>query len=130
VALERRRATSGSPFEQSIGFSRAVRVGDRIVVSGTAPVWPDGSVDPDPAVQMRRCIEIVEEALTELGAGLGDVIRTRTYLVDAAHWEAAGAVHGQAFAEARPAATMLVVSALLDPRWLLELEAEAIAPSP
>lgn len=124
--MDRRRASSGSPFEPSIGFSRALRAGDRIVVSGTAPVWPDGSVDPDPAVQMRRCLEIIEVALKELGAGLGDVIRTRTYLIDAADWEAAGAVHGEVFRDTRPAATMLVVKGLLDPRWRLEVEAEAI----
>jgi enamine deaminase RidA (YjgF/YER057c/UK114 family) len=124
--MDRRRASSGSPFEAAIGFSRAVRAGDRIVVSGTAPVWPDGSVDPDPAVQMRRCVEIVAAALTELGATLADVVLTRTYLVDASYWEAAGAVHAEAFAEARPAATMVVVAGLLDPRWKLEIEVEAV----
>jgi enamine deaminase RidA (YjgF/YER057c/UK114 family) len=124
--MDRRRASSGSPFEAAIGFSRAVRAGDRIVVSGTAPVWPDGSVDPDPAVQMRRCVEIVAAALTELGATLADVVLTRTYLVDASYWEAAGAVHTEAFAEARPAATMVVVAGLLDPRWKLEIEVEAV----
>jgi enamine deaminase RidA (YjgF/YER057c/UK114 family) len=124
--MDRRRASSGSPFEQTIGFSRAVRVGERVIVSGTAPVWPDGSVDPDPGAQMRRCIEIIEAALDELGATLAGVVRTRTYLVDAADWEAAGAVHGEAFAEAQPAATMVVVAGLLDPRWRLEVEAEAV----
>jgi enamine deaminase RidA (YjgF/YER057c/UK114 family) len=124
--MDRRRASSGSPFEAAIGFSRAVRAGDRIVVSGTAPVWPDGSVDPDPATQMRRCVEIVAAALTELGATLADVVLTRTYLVDASYWEAAGAVHAEAFAEARPAATMVVVAGLLDPRWKLEIEVEAV----
>jgi enamine deaminase RidA (YjgF/YER057c/UK114 family) len=124
--MDRHRASSGSPFEAAIGFSRAVRAGDRIVVSGTAPVWPDGSVDPDPATQMRRCVEIVAAALAELGATLTDVVLTRTYLVDASYWEAAGAVHTEAFAEARPAATMVVVAGLLDPRWKLEIEVEAV----
>ena len=83
MSAERRRASSGSPFEAAIGFSRALRVGDRVLVSGTAPVWPDGSCDPDPAVQARRCVEIVSAALAELGAGLDDVVRTRVFLTEA-----------------------------------------------
>lgn len=122
----RRRARSGSPFEDAIGFSRAIRAGDRVLVSGTAPVWPDGSCDPDPAGQAGRCLEIVAAALAELGAGLGDVVRTRVYLVDAADAPAVAAVHGAAFAAARPAATMVVVAGLLDPRWRVEIEAEAV----
>jgi enamine deaminase RidA (YjgF/YER057c/UK114 family) len=84
VSGERRRVGSGSPYEPVIGFSRAIRVGDRVLVSGTAPIWADGSVDPDPAAQMRRCLEIVAAALDEAGAAMTDVVRTRTYLVDAA----------------------------------------------
>jgi enamine deaminase RidA (YjgF/YER057c/UK114 family) len=84
VTRERRHVSSGSPFEPVIGFSRAVRVGDRVLVSGTAPIRPDGTVEEDPADQMRRCLQIVETALAEVGASLGDVVRTRTYLVDAA----------------------------------------------
>ena len=103
----RRRAASGSPFEDEIGFSRAVRVGDRVLVSGTAPVWPDGSCDPDPAVQANRCLEIVAAALADLGAGLADVVRTRVLLVDAADAAAVSAVHGAVFGEVRPAATMI-----------------------
>jgi enamine deaminase RidA (YjgF/YER057c/UK114 family) len=122
---QRSRASSGSPYEHLIGFSRAVRVGDRILVSGTAPVWPDGRVDPDPAVQARRCFEIIETALGELGADLGDVVRTRMLLTDAADAEAVGRVHGEIFADVLPAATMVVVAALLDPRWAVEIEAEA-----
>jgi enamine deaminase RidA (YjgF/YER057c/UK114 family) len=121
--VERRRASSGSPYEPVIGFSRAIRVGDRILVSGTGPVGAD---DADTAAQMRRCVEIVEEALRELGATLDDVVRTRMYLTDASLWEAVGKVHGEAFANARPAATMVVVKALLDPRWTVEIEAEAL----
>jgi enamine deaminase RidA (YjgF/YER057c/UK114 family) len=117
------RVSSGSPFEPLIGFSRAVRVGDRVLVSGTGPVGADGA---DPATQMRRCIEIVAAALNDLGATLDEVVRTRIYLTDAAHWEAVGRVHGEAFAKARPAATMVVVGALLDPRWTVEIEAEAL----
>jgi len=124
------RVSSGSPFEPVIGFSRAVRVGDRVLVSGTAPVWPDGSCDPDPGVQTRRCLEIVGEALAAAGASLDDVVRTRMFLVDADDWEAVGAAHGEVFGAVRPAATMVVVAALLDPRWRIEIEAEAIAPPP
>jgi enamine deaminase RidA (YjgF/YER057c/UK114 family) len=121
--VERRRASSGSPYEPVIGFSRAIRVGDRILVSGTGPVGAD---DADPAAQMRRCVEIVAEALRELGATLDDVVRTRMYLTDASLWEAVGKVHGEAFANARPAATMVVVKAFVDPRWTVEIEAEAL----
>ena len=92
---ERRRVASGSPFEATIGFSRAVRVGDRILVSGTAPIWPDGSCDPDPAVQARRCLEIIRAALREAGAEARHVVRTRMFLVNAADWDAVGRVHGE-----------------------------------
>jgi enamine deaminase RidA (YjgF/YER057c/UK114 family) len=121
--MHRQRASSGSPFEPIIGFSRAVRVENRVLVSGTGPVGAD---DGDAPTQMRRCIEIVREALEELGATLDDVVRTRTYLVHAGDWEAVGRVHGEAFGTARPAATMVVVDALLDPRWSVEIEAEAL----
>jgi enamine deaminase RidA (YjgF/YER057c/UK114 family) len=120
------RVSSGSPFEPTIGFSRAVRAGDRIMVSGTAPVWPDGEVDPDVATQMRRCLEIVTDALAALGAGPADVVRTRTYLVDAEDWPEVGRIHGEVFGDVRPASTMVVVAALLDPRWKVEVEADAV----
>ena len=97
-----------------------------MLVSGTAPIWPDGNVDPDPATQMRRCIEIIATALGEAGASLNDVVRTRTFLVDPADAEAIQRVHGEAFGEIRPASTMVVVRALLDPRWKVEVEAEAV----
>ena len=123
---ERLRVSSGSPFEPVIGFSRAVRAGNRVVVSGTAPVWPDGSCDPDPAAQARRCLEIIGAALEEAGASFEDVVRTRTYLTDAGHADAIGRAHGEVFGRIRPAATMVVVTALLDPRWRVEIEAEAL----
>jgi len=123
---DRQRASSGSPYEPTVGFSRAVRVGDRVIVSGTAPVWPDGSCPPDVEAQARRCFEIIATALDQLGAGLDDVVRTRMFLTDAAQADAVGRVHGELFAAARPAATMVVVAGLLDPRWLVEVEAEAI----
>jgi len=120
------RVSSGSPWEPVIGFSRAVRVGDRVLVAGTAPVWPDGSCDPDPAVQARRCCEIIVAALAEAGAGPGDVVRTRIYLTDRADVDAVARVHGEVFAAVRPAATMVVVAGLVDPRWRVEIEAEAV----
>ena len=120
------RVSSGSPFEPTIGFSRAVRAGDRVLVSGTAPVWPSGDVDPDVAVQMGRCLEIVLDALGSLGAGREDVVRTRTYLIDPQDWSEVGRMHGEVFGDVRPASTMVVVAALLDPRWKVELEAEAV----
>jgi enamine deaminase RidA (YjgF/YER057c/UK114 family) len=103
-----------------------VRVGERVLVSGTAPVWPDGSCDPDPGAQARRCAEIILSALAECGAGAADVVRTRMLLVDAADAEAVGRAHAEAFGTARPAATMVVVAGLLDPRWRVEIEAEAV----
>ena len=122
----RQLVSSGSPYEEPIGFSRAVRVGDRVVVAGTAPVWPDGSCDPDPEAQATRSLEIILGALTAAGATAADVLRTRTYLVSADDWEAVGRAHGRVFRDVRPASTMVVVAALLDPRWRVEIEAEAI----
>jgi enamine deaminase RidA (YjgF/YER057c/UK114 family) len=121
-----RRVSSGSPFEQPIGFSRALRKGRRVLVSGTGPVWPDGSCDPDPGVQAGRCLEIIGEALEEAGSSLEEVLRTRMFIVDAADSDAVGAAHGAVFAKTPPAATMVVVAALLDPRWKVEIEAEAV----
>jgi enamine deaminase RidA (YjgF/YER057c/UK114 family) len=120
------RVASGSPYEKIIGFSRAVRVGERVVVSGTAPIWPDGSCDPDAYAQARRCLEIISTALQEAGAGPEHVVRTRTYLVDARDWEAVGRAHGEVFADIRPASTMVVVAGFLDSQWKVEMEAEAV----
>jgi enamine deaminase RidA (YjgF/YER057c/UK114 family) len=124
--MDRQRVSTGSPFEPVIGFSRVVRVGPHVFVSGTAPVWPDGSCDPDPTVQARRCLEILLAALAEAGASAGDVVRTRMFLVDVADAEAVGAVHGEVFGSIRPASTMVAVTALLDRRWKVEIEAEAL----
>ncbi len=123
--MDRRHASSGSPYEASIGFSRAVRLGNQIAVSGTAPVWPDGHVDPDPAAQARRCLEIAVAAITELGGRPEDVVRTRQYVTSAEYADAVGAVHGEVFGRIRPASTMVVVAGRLDPRWKYELEIDA-----
>jgi len=129
VADSRARVSSGSPFEPVFGFSRALRVGDRVLVAGTAPIWPDGSCDPDPEAQAARCLEIITTALAEVGAGPEHVVRTRMYVVDAADWEAVARAHGAVFAGVRPVATMVVVAGLLDPRWRVEIEAEAVLPA-
>jgi len=126
----RQRASSGSQYEETIGFSRVVRVGDQVRVSGTAPIWLDGSCPDDAREQARRCFEIITAALTEVGASLADVVRTRMFITSPADAEAAGEVHGELFFEIRPAATMVVVAGLLDPRWRVEIEAEALADSP
>jgi enamine deaminase RidA (YjgF/YER057c/UK114 family) len=122
---ERTRVSSGSPYEGRIGFSRAVAVGDRVVVSGTAPVWPDGSCDEDTYVQARRCLEIIGQALNEAGSSLAQVVRTRMFITAVGDADAVSRAHGETFGDVRPAATMVVVSALLDPRWKVEIEAEA-----
>jgi enamine deaminase RidA (YjgF/YER057c/UK114 family) len=125
-SIDRRNIPSGSPYEPVIGFSRAVVVGDSVHVSGTAPVMPDGADPPAEAYgQARRCLEIIVDALREAGAGPEDVVRTRTFLTSSDHWEAVGRAHGEVFGEVRPASTM-VVTQLLDPRWLVEIEADAI----
>ena len=120
-----RHARSGSPYEARYGFSRAVRVGKTIHVAGTAPIWPDGSCDPSPAAQTRRAFEIALGALAELGGRVEDVVRTRMYITDAADADTIGEVHGAIFSRVNPAATMVVVAALLDPRWRIEVEVEA-----
>lgn len=122
----RQRVSSGSPWELLVGYSRAIRVEDRVVVAGTAPQWPDETVDPDPGAQARRCLEIIGAALEEAGASLADVVRTRVYLVDAADFDAVGRAHGEAFGEVRPVNTTVIVAGLLDPRWKVEIEAEAL----
>ncbi len=104
-------------------------MGDRVIVAGTAPIRPDGGVDPDTERQADRCLEIILAALREAGAGPEHVVRTRVYLVDAADWEAVGRAHGRVFGSVRPAATMVVVKGLLDTRWKVEMEAEAIIDS-
>jgi enamine deaminase RidA (YjgF/YER057c/UK114 family) len=130
LTTKRDKVPSASSYAPAIGFSRAVRAGDRVLVSGTAPVLPDGSCDADPETQALRCLEIIVDALTQLGATPADVVRTRCYLVDAAEWEAVGRAHAAVFGDVEPASTMVVVAGLLDPRWRVEIEAEAdLSPS-
>jgi enamine deaminase RidA (YjgF/YER057c/UK114 family) len=125
---KRQKISSASPYEPIIGFSRAVRIGNTIVVGGTAPIGADGKTVGvgDPAAQARRCLEIIVAAIEKAGGRKEDVIRTRTFLTRAEDWEAVGRVHGAFFADIRPASTMVVVKALLDPDWLVEIEADAI----
>ena len=120
------RASSGSPYEDRYAFSRAVRVGQRVLVAGTAPIEPDGSCAPDVRAQARRCFAIIGAALTQVGADLDHVVRTRMYLTDPRDADLVGQVHAEVFARARPAATMVVVAALLDPAWRVEIEVEAL----
>ena len=125
--MERQLVSSGSPYEPTIGFSRAVRDGRHVVVAGTCAVMPDGADPPADAYgQARRCLEIIVAALRDAGARPEDVIRTRTFLLDVADWQEVGRAHGEVFAAVCPASTMIVVSALLDPRWLVEIEADAL----
>jgi len=125
---ERHRISSGSPFEPTIGFSRALRVGDRVIVSGTGPVLPGGGCPEGAGPQARRCFEIIQAALVEAGGALDDIVRTRMFLTAAADGAAVGAVHGELLGHVGPAATMVVVAALLDPAWRVEIEAEAVLP--
>lgn len=127
--MNRQLISSGAAFEDRVGYSRAVRVGDSVWVSGTAPIMP-GDADPpaDAYDQARICLEIIARALAEAGAGLDDVVRTRIYVAHAGDIDAVGRAHHEAFSKARPATTAVVVD-LLDPRWLVEIEAEAVVGS-
>ena len=112
-----------SPFAATVGYSRAVRDGRSIYVSGTAPV---GIETDDPYEQAKRCLTIITDALRELGAGPEHVVRTRVYIVDPADWEAVGRAHGEVFGSVRPASAMLVITGTLDPTWKVEIEADAL----
>ena len=121
----RQNISGGSPYEPIIGFSRAVRVGNVVHLAGTGPVGADNA---DAEVQTRRIFAIASEALGKAGASFQDVVRTRMYLTHVEDWEAVGRVHGEFFANVRPAATMVVVAKLLNPSWRIEIEMEAVIP--
>jgi enamine deaminase RidA (YjgF/YER057c/UK114 family) len=123
--VERQLVPAISPQAATVGYSRAVRAGRHVHVAGTAPI---GCESADPYAQARRCLEIVVAALAEVGAAPEHVVRTRVYLVDAADWEAVGRAHGEVFGDVRPASAFIVVAALLDPAWRVEIEAEALLP--
>jgi enamine deaminase RidA (YjgF/YER057c/UK114 family) len=126
--VERRVVSSGSAWEERGGYSRAVVAGGRVFVAGTAPIMPgDGEPPSDPYGQARRCLEIVEAALREAGGGLEHVVRTRLLMTDASYAPHVLRAHGEAFAAVRPACTCVVVG-LLDPRWLVEIEVDAVLP--
>jgi enamine deaminase RidA (YjgF/YER057c/UK114 family) len=124
--MERRLIQGHSPFETITGFSRAVVAGNRVLVAGTAPIPVDGDPPESAYEQARLCLEIIGGALERAGAGFDDVVRTRMYLTDADDWEEVARAHGEVFAEIRPASTAVVVQALLDERWRVEIEAEAV----
>jgi enamine deaminase RidA (YjgF/YER057c/UK114 family) len=124
---QRHRVSSGSPYEPVVGFSRGIRVGNRVEIAGTAS-YRDGEVvgEGDVYAQTVRCLEIIREALVELGARLEDVVRTRIYVTDISQWKIVGRAHGEVFANIRPVSAMVEVKALIDPRLLVEIEAEAV----
>jgi enamine deaminase RidA (YjgF/YER057c/UK114 family) len=125
--MERRLISSGSPYEPVVGFSRAVVAGGMVFVSGTAPVMPDGADPPADAYgQAKRCFEIITAALAEAGAGPEHVVRTRMFIVRVDDWEEVARAHAEVFGDVRPAATGVVVATLFDPRWLVEIEADAL----
>jgi enamine deaminase RidA (YjgF/YER057c/UK114 family) len=129
--MKRILISSGSPYEQPIGFSRAVRVGNVIAVSGTGPIGPDGnSVCPGDAYgQAKRCLEIIRQAIEDAGGRLDQVVRTRIYLTDVGIWQDVARAHGECFGDIRPASTLLAVSALVRPKWLVEIEADCVVDS-
>lgn len=126
--MNRKRISSGAPWEKTVGYSRAVRVGNRIVVAGTTGILPDGQpAGPDAYTQAKRALEIIGDALAEAGGSFADVVRTRMYVTHIGRdTDAVGRAHGEVFADIRPASTMVEVSALVRPELLVEIEAEAI----
>jgi enamine deaminase RidA (YjgF/YER057c/UK114 family) len=126
--LQRMNYHSGAPWEKIVGYSRAVRTGPFIAVTGCAAVGPDGQLvgEGDPYAQAQRCIEIIREVLESAGAGLGDVVRTRMFVTNIDQWEDIGRAHKEAFGDIMPATTMVEVSRLIDPSMLVEIEADAV----
>jgi reactive intermediate/imine deaminase len=127
VKGSKKRIASGAPWERIVGYSRAVVAGDRVLVSGTTALGPDGRLvgEGDPGAQARQCLENIRRALEAAGVSLAAVVRTRMYVTDIRDWEAVGRVHGEFFGEVRPASTLVEVSRLVEPGMLVEIEAEA-----
>ena len=128
MTMNRESFRSAAPWEEIVGYSRAVRTGPFIAVTGTASVGPDGKLvgEGDPYVQTTRCIEIIRETLEAAGASLEDVVRTRMFVTNIEQWEEIGRAHREAFGDIMPATTMVEVSRLIDPRMLVEIEADAV----
>ena len=124
----RKRVQSGAPWEPLVGYSRAVRVGSFVAVSGSAPVGPDGEVvgEGDPYAQAKRCIDVIREALEQAGAGLQHVVRTRMFVTDISQWSEIARAHQEAFGDVMPATSMVEVTRLIDARMLVEIEADAV----
>lgn len=125
---ERILVSSGSPMEPVIGFSRACRLGDHIAVAGTAPIPETGGPSTSEGLygQTKRCLQIIERALDAAGGSIANVVRTRVYLTDLKEWQEAARAHGEVFGDIRPASTFVQIAGLLDPTWLVEIEADAI----
>ena len=126
--MTRKLISSGGPWEDVVGYSRAVRVGNSVAVAGTTSVEPDGTIfgGDDGYLQAKRCFEIIEQALQQAGARMSDVVRTRMFVTDISRWEEFGRAHGEFFRETKPAATMVEVKALIAPGILIEIEVDAI----
>jgi len=128
--MKRQRVSSGSPYEPRVGLSRAVRAGRFVSISGTAPLAEGKTVGRgDPGAQARRCLEIIRRAVEDAGGSLADVVRTRILLTRIEDWEAVAAVHGEFFADIRPANTIMQIGRFIDPEWLVEIEADAVLES-
>jgi enamine deaminase RidA (YjgF/YER057c/UK114 family) len=125
--MERQRIMSGGAYEAVFGYCRAVRVGNDVYVAGTAPAMPDNADPPaDSYGQAKRCFEIIGAALAEAGSGFEDVVRTRIYVTPAADFDEVGRAHGEVFREIRPVNTTVIIAGLIDPRWHLEIDVDAV----
>ena len=128
--VDRVRVSSGAPWEERVGYSRAVRTGSHVYVAGTIGIGEDGTLAADARAQTQRALEIIDEALAKAGAHLHDVVRTRLFVTDIGQWEAIGRAHGEVFSDVRPASTMVEVRRLIRPDALVEIEADAVIGSP